>query len=150
MAKRVLRGAVGILAAEGRIELDAPAPVPWWTGPGDERGAITVRHLLTMRSGLAFVEKPGPGERSDVISMLFGNERGPVPDTAAFAASKPLAHPPGEVFHYASGTSSILSSIVRDVVGRDHYEPWLRETLLNPVGMTSARLRFDEAGTWLA
>jgi CubicO group peptidase (beta-lactamase class C family) len=83
--------------------------------------------------------------------MLYGNERGPQPDTALWAADRPLAHAPGRVMQYSSGVSNIVSAIVRDAVGRpDHYEPWLRSRLFDPLGMTSPSLRFDRAGTWLA
>lgn len=151
MAKSVLHAAVGLLVDAGRLDLDARAPVAAWDDPADPRHAITLRHLMTMRSGLQWVEEPVGEGLPDSVLLLFGNDRAPWPDTAAWAADRPLEADPGERLRYSSGTSSIVSSIVADVVGRgDAYERWLRTELLDPVGMTSAALRFDEAGTWLA
>lgn len=151
MAKSVLHAAVGLLVDENRLELGARAPVAQWSDPADPRSAITLGQLLTMRSGLQWVEEPEGDELPDSVLMLFGNDRSPWPDTAAWAADRPLDAAPGERLRYSSGTSSIVSSIVADVVGRgEAYEAWLRHRLLDPLGMTSAKLRFDDAGTWLA
>lgn len=151
MAKSVLHAAVGLLVGAGRLDLDAPASVAQWAGPSDPRHEITLRQLLTMRSGLQWAEEPEGEELLDSVLMLFGNDRSPWPDTAAWAAERPLEAPPGELLRYSRGTSSIVSSIVADLVGRgEDYEAWLRRQLLDPLGMTSAKLRFDEAGTWLA
>ena len=56
MAKSMLHAAVGILVGEGRLRLDAPAPVPQWAGPTDPRRMITLQQLLEMRDGLDFAE----------------------------------------------------------------------------------------------
>jgi CubicO group peptidase (beta-lactamase class C family) len=150
MAKSVLHAAVGILVAEGALDLDAPAPVAAWAHPDDPRRAITLRHLMVMRSGLAWTEAPVGRTLPDVVTMFYGNDHRPFPDCAAWAADRPLAHSPGERLHYSSANSIIVSSIVRDLVGAgDAYEAWLHRVLFDPLGM-SPRLRFDEAGTWLA
>ena len=148
IAKSVLHAAVGILVGEGRLTPDAPAAVPAWAGSGDARAAITLEHLLEMRDGLDFTEEYVDASVSDVIEMLFhaGKE-----DTAAFAADRRLAAPPGERFNYSSGTANIVSGIVARLVGPgEAYGGWLTERLFAPVGMASARPRFDAAGTWIA
>jgi CubicO group peptidase (beta-lactamase class C family) len=79
--------------------------------------------------------------------MLFGAGK---EDMAAFAASFPLAHEPGTVFNYASGSTNILSRIVGDLYGgRDGMERLLRDRLFGAVGMTSATPKFDAAGTFV-
>jgi CubicO group peptidase (beta-lactamase class C family) len=146
MAKSMLHAIVGMLVAEGRLALDAPAPVPEWRFDG--RNEVTLEHLLTMRDGLDFTEDYVDAGVSDVIEMLFG--RG-ADDVAAFAADRLLAAKPGERFNYSSGTSNIISRIVRDVVGAgDPYRQFLHERLFDPIGMSSAEARFDDAGTWVA
>lgn len=151
MAKSMLHAAVGMLVAEGALVLDDPAPVPAWSDPADPRHAITLRHLMTMRSGLAWVEAPAEGQRSDVVDMFYGNGRRPFDDTAAWAAARPLAAEPGSRFLYSSGNSAIVSGIVRDLVGSGpDYERWLRDRLFDPLGMTSATPKFDPSGAWMA
>ncbi len=147
MAKSMLHAVVGMLMAEGWLVLDAPAEVPEWTS-GDPRSAITLEHLLTMRDGLDFTEDYVDSGVSDVIEMLFGSG---IADTAAYAAGRPLAHAPGSTFNYSSGTSNVISGIVRRTLGGENpYRAFLHERLFGPIGMRSADPRFDDAGTWIA
>ena len=147
VAKSVLHAAVGVLVDEGRLDPDAPAPVPEWSAPGDPRREITLDHLLAMRDGLDFLEDYVDDARSDVIEMLFGEG---TDDVAHYAASRPLAHPPGTVFNYSSGTSNIVARIVGDVVGSgDDVLRFLRERVFEPIGMPSATARVDAAGTFV-
>jgi CubicO group peptidase (beta-lactamase class C family) len=137
-----------MLVAEGRLVLDAPAPVPEWQAPGDPRGAVTLQQLLEMRDGLDFVEEYEDPEHSDVLQMLFGSGRS---DMAAFAADRPLAAPPGTRFNYSSGTSNIISGVVARTLGPgEPYRRFLADRLFGPLGMTSATTTFDDAGTWVA
>jgi len=146
MAKSMLHAAVGTLVADGRLALDAPAAVPEWDSAGDPRRAITLENLLAMRDGLAFSEVYDDAGVSDVIEMLFGAGQA---DMAHFAADRTLAHPPDTVFNYSSGTSNIVSGIVARTVGPgEPYERLLRERLFDPIGMSSAQPRFDDAGTF--
>ncbi len=142
MAKSVLNALVGILVADGRLRLDQRELVPEWRG-ADPRSAISLEDLLRMRSGLRFSEAYG-NPWSDVIRMLYRSH-----DTAAFAASRPLASPPGAVWEYTSGTSNILSRIVRSTVGDEAYHAWPRRVLFDRLGMDSAVLEPDGAGTFI-
>jgi CubicO group peptidase (beta-lactamase class C family) len=147
MAKSVLHAVVGLLVGDGRLDLDAPVPVPEWADPADERHAITLRQLLAMRDGLDFLEDYVDDRASDTIEMLFGDAQS---DMAHFAADRPLAAPPGTRFNYSSGTSNIISGIVARTVGPgEAYARFLHDRLFSPLGMTSADPEFDEAGTWV-
>lgn len=145
-AKSMTHAAVGVLVLDGRLQLDAPAPVPEWRGTEKER--ITLLDLLEMRPGLRFVEDYVDGESSHCIAMLFGEGSA---DHAAYAAALPLDHEPGTVWNYSSGTTNIVTRILGDVVGggRAGMETFLRERLFAPAGMTSAIPKFDGAGTWV-
>lgn len=148
IAKSMLHAVVGMLVGEGRLDLDTPAPVPAWQGPGDPRRAITLQDMLEMRDGLDFVEQYVIGSPSDVIDMLFGSGQ---QDMAAFTEAKPLAVPAGSRFNYASGTSNVISAIVARLIGRgEPYRSFLHRRLFDLIGMTSASPGFDEAGTWVA
>jgi CubicO group peptidase (beta-lactamase class C family) len=148
MAKSVLHAAVGILVGSGRLDLDAPAAVPEWSGPDDPRHAITVRQLLAMRDGLDWVEDYVDDRVSDVIQMLFGEGQD---DMAHFAADRPLAAEPGTRFNYSSGTSNVISGLVARLVGPgEDYARFLHTRLFAPLGMRSADPELDAAGTWVA
>lgn len=146
MAKSITHAAVGILVAEGRLDLAAPAAVAQWVGTDKE--SITLQHLLDMRSGLHFVEDYVDGEVSHVIEMLFGAGQD---DVAGYAAALPLEHRPGSTWNYSSGTTNIVARIVGDVVGggREGMEAFLIDRLFGPVGMNSAIPKFDAAGTFV-
>lgn len=148
MAKSVLHAIVGTLAADGRLDLHAPAAVPQWRSPGDPRAAITLDHLLRMSDGLAFREEYVDSDRSDVIPMLFGEGKD---DVASYAAAFPAAHAPGTVWSYSSGTSNIVSGIVARLFGSEPaaYGGYMRRALFERIGMRSADPRFDAAGTWI-
>jgi CubicO group peptidase (beta-lactamase class C family) len=148
MAKSMLHAVVGMLVDEGRLALDAPAPVPEWADPTDPRHAITLEHLLTMRDGLAYREDYDDAGASDVIEMLFGSGQA---DMAHFAADRPLAGQPGTLFNYSSGTSNVISGIVARALGPgEPYRRFLHDRLFGPLGMRSADPRFDDAGTFTA
>lgn len=148
MAKSMLHFLVGTLVDEGRLDPTRRAGVPEWSDPSDPRHAITLADLLAMRDGLDFIEDYVPGGVSHVIEMLFGEGQA---DVAGYTAQRPLAHTPGTVFNYSSGTTNVISRIVADVVGYGAaYESFLRERLFGPLGMTSATARFDETGVFIA
>jgi CubicO group peptidase (beta-lactamase class C family) len=148
MAKSVLHCVVGTLVDAGELDPDDLAPVPEWGDEQDPRHQIRVRDLLAMRDGLAFNESYALGELSHVIEMLFGEGQR---DMAAFTAGLPLAHPPGTVFNYSSGTTNLLSRIVADIVGYgDAYRTYLDQRLFGPLGMTSADPTFDDRGVFVA
>jgi CubicO group peptidase (beta-lactamase class C family) len=143
MTKSVLNALIGILVAEGRLSLTDRALMPNW-GAADPRASISLDDLLRMRSGLAFAEVY-EHLGSDVIEMLFNR-----PDTAGFAATRPLRAPAGTTWNYASGTTNILSAIARRVVGEAGYPSWPRRALFAPLGMTSAIIEPDASGTFVA
>ncbi len=153
MAKSVTQAMVGLLVVDGLLDLHAPAPVPEWAD--DDRAAITLEHLLQMTSGLRFVEDYVDDQTSDVIEMLFGSGKD---DVAAYARSFPLDHAPGTVFNYSSGTTNIIADICARTLAGDDAGPTERERavrdylqgrLFTPLGMTSAKPRFDAAGTFV-
>lgn len=156
MAKSFLHALVGVLVGQGRLDPAAPPPgVPWrvpgGSGPApasDPRRAITVQQMLEMRDGLDFNEDYVDDQVSDTIAMLFGPGR---QDVAGYAASRPRRDPPGKRFSYSSGTSNLLAAALKTVVGPgEAATAFAREHLFGPIGMTSARLGFDDTGTWVA
>src|SRR3546814_6651047 len=97
------------MVSDGRLVLDAPAPVPAWSQPGDPRGEITLRQLLHMSSGLEHLESGEPVYDSDTVRMLFLSG---AKDIAAYAEAGPLSAQPGSQFQYNTANSLILSAIM--------------------------------------
>jgi hypothetical protein len=145
MTKSVVNALTGVLARDGKLALDAPVSAPEWSGAGDPRRAVTLRQLLHMSSGLAFTETYG-NPLGDVIWMLFGTG-----DAAGYAARKPLAAPPGQRWSYSSGTTNILARALRGAVGgaEADYQLFPRRALFELLGMTSAVIEPDAAGTFV-
>ncbi len=151
MAKSVCHLLVGILQERGHLRVTDPAPVPAWAD--DERAAITWDDLLRMRPGLAWSEVyvDEADALPDVLEMLFGSGAA---DVAAFAADKPLVHPPGspEAYTYSSGTTNIVQGCVQRTLGitGDTVATLLREAIFDPIGATSLSIDVDGAGLWVA
>lgn len=149
MAKSVLHMIIGTLVDEHHLAPEQLAPVPEWSHPTDPRHQIRLRDLLAMRDGLAFTEAyEFGGVLSHVIEMLYGEGKD---NMAAYTAQLPLAHAPGALFNYSSGTTNILSRIVADNVGYgDGYRSYLYDRLFMPTGMASATPTFDTSGVFVA
>jgi CubicO group peptidase (beta-lactamase class C family) len=145
MTKSVTNAMVGILVKQGKLDIYAPAPVAEWEKPGDPRSKITLDQLLRMSSGLKFIEAYESSITSDVILMLFQ-----APDMGAFAASMPLASEPDSVWSYSSGTTNIISRIIRRTLGSDErYYAFVREELFDRLAMRHAIIEPDASGTFV-
>ena len=146
MAKSVTQALVGILGSQGKLDIYAPAAVPEWQN--DARKEITLDQLLRMSSGLAFQEDYVDGGVSDVIPMLMFDGRH---DTGAFAATKPLEHPPGTHWSYSSGTTNIICRILKDTIGggASGMLQFMNDELFEPIGVRTATPKFDTSGTFI-
>lgn len=153
MAKSITNALVGIRVRQGAIDIRQPVGVPEWTDD-DPRSRITADQMLRMVDGLRFREAEHlgggsvryyPPEESDVIPMLFGEGKH---DVAGFAATLPKVFEPEERWNYNSGASNLLARMVGDDVGggRDGMLAFMKQELFDPIGMTTAAPRFDEAG----
>jgi len=145
MTKSVTNMLVGLLIRDGQLTLNQVAPVPLWhKEAGDPRAVITIDQLLRMSSGLEFDEEYGL--YSDVTRMLSA-----AADVADFAASKPLLTAPDTLWAYSSGTSNILSGIIRQTVGGDlqRYYDFAQHRLFLPLGISSASIETDYSGTFV-
>lgn len=143
MTKSFFGALAGVLVGEGRLRLEQRGLLAQWRTSGDPRGRITLEDLLRMRSGLRFSEVySDPG--SDVVRMLFT-----LPDAAGFAASRPLTARPGTLWQYSSGTTNILSRLMRETLGDAAYFDFPRRALLEPLGMSGAVLEADASGTFV-
>ena len=89
---------------------------------------ITIRHLLTMTSGLQWQE----GTQAE--SAGFANS--PYDDLWEYTLSKPVFDPPGSRINYNSGAASLLSVILTEATGMSTLD-FARQELLSPLGIDS-------------
>jgi CubicO group peptidase (beta-lactamase class C family) len=125
-SKSVISALVGIAIAEGRLELDQPV-APFFgrylgPEPDSAKDAITLRHLLSMRSGLESTSSRNYGR--------WVNS----PDWVRFAITRPLESPPGARMIYSTGNTHLLSYILTQATGVSTHE-FARTRLAAPLGM---------------
>ncbi len=141
MTKTVTGVLVGLLAAEGRLDLDARQLFPEWSG--DDRREIGLSDLLAMQSGLRFNESYG--DVTDVTRMLY-LER----DMGAYVASLPAETEPASRFNYSSGETVLLSRYwMSRFPSQAEAHAFPRRALFDVIGMGSAVLEADQTGTFV-
>ena len=113
MSKSITHALIGRAIHEGLLDPDKPPRVPEWSDPLDPRQKISLDQLMRMNSGLDFEESTG-ALNSDLVRMLTQEA-----DMAGFAASKSLSKKPGKKWNYSSGTTNILSRILRHAINDD-------------------------------
>ncbi len=154
MSKTVTAVMMGMLVADGRLDLDQSPPIPAWQRAGDPRGEITLRQLLQMRSGLRHEEKAEPVYTSYEVRMMFLDGRD---DMAGWAEAQPLDSEPGRVFNYSTPTGMILADIAARILTPNGsaaerqraVAEYLNARLAVPLGMHSLVAEYDRAGTMM-
>lgn len=143
MTKSVTNALVGILVKEGKLSLQDQNLVPQWES--DRRKEITLKQLLQMNSGLKFreyCEEP----LADCPQMLFNAK-----NMAVYAENQPLIKEPGSDWDYASGTTNIISGIIRNAVGGTDidYLTFPHRALFDRLGMSTAVIETDTANNFI-
>ena len=142
MTKSVLSTVFGVMQYQQKLHVMDKAPIDSWQN--DERKNITIHNLLQMNSGLAWDENYD--EISDATKMLF-LER----DMAKMQEEKPLTGKINASWNYSSGTSNLLSGIVRSKFKtyQEYLDYWYTN-LIDKIGMNSMILEADLAGNYVA
>jgi CubicO group peptidase (beta-lactamase class C family) len=141
MTKSVLATLYGILEFQGKINLNIPAPIASWQD--DERKDITLNHLLRMQSGLAWDEDYSG--ISDVTRMLFLDA-----DMTLAQEKKEVLAQPTEIWNYSSGTSNLLSGILRNQFEtHQEYLDFPYKALIDKIGMHSMLIEADMMGNYV-
>jgi CubicO group peptidase (beta-lactamase class C family) len=96
---------------------------PGWNG-------ITLRHLLTMSSGIKWDENRAWTDPANDEPHL-GYEADPI----GYVLAKPVAAPPDMVWNYNGGGTDLLGNIIERVSGKP-LQAFAREALFQPLGIT--------------
>ena len=141
MTKSILATLYGILQYQSKLNIETPAPVTGWQADG--RARITYNHLLRMQSSLEWEEDYT--KMSDVTRMLFMET-----DMSKTQAEKEAVGHPTQIWNYSSGTSNLLSGVLRDHF--DNYQEYLDfpyAALIDKIGMNSMLIETDLAGNFV-
>ncbi|MFK8058595.1 MAG: serine hydrolase domain-containing protein [Polaribacter sp.] len=141
MTKSILSTVFGVLQHQQKINVFDKAPIDSWQN--DERKNITINNLLQMNSGLEWDENYD--EISDATKMLFLDR-----DMTKMQEDKPLVAKPNEKFNYSSGTTNLLSGILRkQFKTHQEYLDFWYTNFIDKIGMNSMVLEADLSGNYV-
>jgi len=121
--KGIVSIATHLLAQQGRLDLDAPVATYWPEFAANGKAKITVRHLLTHRSGVVGIDR--------VLSVEEFCAWDPFVE--ALAAAAPLWEPDTAHGYHAISFGHLLGEVIRRVAGCD-IGTFVREQVAGPVG----------------
>jgi CubicO group peptidase (beta-lactamase class C family) len=134
VTKSVVSVVIGI--AVGRNEFPAlDTPVLSFFDPGkvanvdDRKRRMTLRHLLTMSTGLEWDEDVPYADPTNTFTIMAR-----APDWVQYTIDRPMARNPGEVFQYNSGVTLVLGHVFRLATGMD-LEEYAVKHLFAPLGI---------------
>ena len=151
MGKSLTATLVGLAIKDGAFSLDDPAPVPDWRRPGDPRGAIRVRDVMNMSSGLSFT---GQDDRWMDPSWQYHDHffiyAGAV-DAFKYATTSPVEFAPNTVGRYRNSDPMTLGFLVRQYVEKkgEVYLTHPQRALFDTIGIRRQVLEPDPWGNFL-
>lgn len=151
MGKSLTATLVGLVVKDGAFGLDDPAPIAEWRRPGDPRGAIRVRDVMRMSSGLSFT---GQDDRwMDPHTQYhdhFFIYAGAV-DAFKYAISSPVEYAPSTVGRYRNSDPMTLGFLVRQAVEQrgEEYLTYPQRKLFDRIGIRRQVLEPDPWGNFL-
>jgi hypothetical protein len=80
----------------------------------DRKRRITLRHVLTMSTGLDWNEEVAYDDPRNDADLMEATD-----DWVQYVIDRPMAHEPGKVFNYSSGVSELIAYIFQKETGQD-------------------------------
>ena len=151
MGKSLTATLVGLAIKDGAFTLDDPAPVPDWRRPGDPRGAIRIRDVMRMSSGLSFT---GQDDRWMDPTWQYHDHffiyAGAV-NAFQYAITSPLEFAPNTVGRYRNSDPMTLGFLVRQHVEKkgENYLTHPQRALFDKIGIRRQVLEPDPWGNFL-
>lgn len=106
---------------------------------GTDKAAITVRHLLDMRTGL--LPQGAPTGPDDVLNRAYLHPR----HDEVIIHEYPLKYTPGTRYDYSNANSELISIVIMRATGIP-YQEWLTEQVLKPMGMAGGKVWLNREG----
>jgi CubicO group peptidase (beta-lactamase class C family) len=134
----ILQQQAGSAAALDRPVVDVFSRYSEIANLDERKQALTLRHLLMMRTGMDFWEQPYPGSPLDQLNRSTD-------DWVKFVLDRPMIGDPGESWAYNSGAAIVIGGVIRELSGVNTDE-FARNELFAPVGIVGelwARSPFD-------
>lgn len=132
VTKSVTSALVGIAVGRGELKL-SDVVVSFFDdtdGRWKDKKALTVEHLLTMKTGLHWDERSYPytdSRNSETAMDLSASSTG-------FVLGQKLVAEPGGRFQYCGGCTMLLAGVVKQATGR-HLDEFAAELLFGPLGI---------------
>jgi CubicO group peptidase (beta-lactamase class C family) len=149
--KSITAALVGVLAQQGEITLEEPAPIAEWQGPRDPRRHIRVMDLMRMSSGLDFANYG----LAQTDSWSASNEHFRVYFDAVnvfeHATNQPAGIEPNTEFRYRNSDPLTLGRIVREKVEArgESYLAFPQRALFDRIGARNFVLETDAWGNFI-
>ncbi|MGB0806213.1 MAG: serine hydrolase domain-containing protein [Salibacteraceae bacterium] len=140
MTKSVTNMLYGILDIKEEINIMEPTLISSWQN--DDRAKITTDQLLRMSSGLYWEEVYS--NVSTATNMLYKFS-----DMGGFAQSQMVEFAPEQKWYYSSGSTNILSLMLRKKLGDENYYEFAQNELFSKIGITTAVIEPDASGTFV-
>jgi CubicO group peptidase (beta-lactamase class C family) len=139
VTKSLMTTLVGIAVDQGKIDLDRQMvfffPERTIANRDERKESITVRHLVSMTSGLD----------CGVDNETTSGEMQLSPDWVQFALDRPMTRKPGARFEYCNLGMHLLSAILREATGMTALE-FARLNLFDPLGIHDVYWPADPQG----
>ena len=138
VTKSIISLLIGIALEEGYISSLDETMVSFFPNRtianlDSQKESITLRHLLTMKSGLQWSEYPDNGVMRQST------------DCVQYVLDRPMAHTPGETWNYNSGAVHILSAILNNTIGMTP-SAFAEIHLFQPLGIDEYEWMVDPQG----
>src|ERR1022692_4020601 len=135
VSKSVTSATIGVAMARGDFKAPLDTPVLNYfdaksvRNVDDRKRRMTLRHVLTMTTGLDWDEDVPYDDPRNGSSLMEATR-----DWVRFVIDQPMAHEPGSTFAYSSGATELLAHIFKRETGQD-IEKYALRYLFTPLGI---------------
>jgi CubicO group peptidase (beta-lactamase class C family) len=143
VSKSIVSACIGIAIAQGKVKSVAQPVFDFFDDyeqyNNEGRENLTIKHLLTMTSGLQWNENVPYDNPENSESQMTNSG-----DGIGFVLSRQITSEPGTVWQYNGGTTELLAEIIKRVSGKNIHE-FAKEFLFKPIGISKSEWTISPA-----